>query len=231
MHQPIRLKITLAATIALASACVVSDKDRSASADSTTATTAATTPAIPAPATTTTPGTAPMDSAATAGAQTAPVSDMRLEVDLKARKLRVYKGQDSVASYSVAVGSTKWPTQTGEWKISQVVWNPAWVPPDESWAEQKDPRDPGDPKNPLGRAQLVYDPPRTIHGTNEPASIGKAVSHGSIRMRNEDIVKLAKQLMESAGVAKDEAWYQERAQKRTQKEVVDLPGGIPIKVF
>jgi len=229
MHQSIRLKMTLGATIALASACVVSDKDSSKAADSTAV--ATTLPATPPPATTTTPGTAPMDSAATAGAQTAPVSDMRLEVDLKARKVRVYKGQDSVASYPVAVGSTKWPTQTGEWKITQVVWNPAWVPPDESWAEQKDPREPGDPKNPLGRAQLVYDPPRTIHGTNEPSSIGKAISHGSIRMRNEDIVKLGKQLMESAGVAKDEAWYQERAQKRTQKEIVDLPGGIAIKVF
>jgi lipoprotein-anchoring transpeptidase ErfK/SrfK len=29
-----------------------------------------------------------------------------------------------------------------------------------------------------------------LHGTNQPASIGRAVSHGCVRLRNEDIAKL-----------------------------------------
>jgi lipoprotein-anchoring transpeptidase ErfK/SrfK len=29
-----------------------------------------------------------------------------------------------------------------------------------------------------------------IHGTNQPDSIGRAVSHGCVRLRNEDIAKL-----------------------------------------
>jgi lipoprotein-anchoring transpeptidase ErfK/SrfK len=33
-----------------------------------------------------------------------------------------------------------------------------------------------------------------IHGTNDPSSIGTSVSHGCVRMRNEDITKLAKVL-------------------------------------
>ena len=138
----------------------------------------------------------PVDTAAVAGDTSAistpvvtpPTADMRIEVDIKARQLHVLKGGARTASHPVAVGSPEWPTRTGEWTITQVVWNPDWNPPDESWAEERLPRESGDPKNPMGRAQLVYDPPRSIHGTNQPSSIGKPVSHGSIRLANEVIV-------------------------------------------
>ena len=161
-----------------------------------------------------------------------PVASTRIEVDLNAKQLHVYDGDKQVGTYRVAVGSQQWPTQTGEWNITQVIWNPEWIPPkDEAWAESKDPKKPGAPDNPLGRAQLVYDPPRTIHGTNEPQSIGKAVSHGSIRMANADVVKLARQLMEVTGVQKDDAWFHQVQQNRTQKVPIDLPQRVPIRVF
>jgi len=156
---------------------------------------------------------------------------MRLEVDLNARQLYVYKGSQRVASHPVAVGSTKWPTQTGEWTVKQVVFNPEWIPPDESWAEEREPRKPGDPKNPLGRAQLVYDAPRSIHGTNVPSSIGKPVSHGSIRLANDVIVALAREVMTAGGAPKDEAWFEAAKTNKSEKQVVDLPNPIPIKVF
>jgi lipoprotein-anchoring transpeptidase ErfK/SrfK len=172
--------------------------------------------------------------AAPATGQTAalqpPTADMRLEVDVNTRQLLVYRSGQRVATHPVAVGSEKWPTKTGEWTVTQVVWNPDWNPPDESWAEEREPRESGDPKNPMGAAQLVYDPPRSIHGTNQPSSIGKAVSHGSIRLPNAVIVELAKQVMEAAGAAKDEAWYRQTQQNRTQKQVVDLPRPVPIVV-
>ena len=161
-----------------------------------------------------------------------PLASTRIEVDLAARQLYVYDGDKRVGSYRVAVGSKEWPTQSGEWSITQVVWNPEWNPPkDESWAEQKDPKKPGAPDNPLGRAQLIYDPPRTIHGTNEPQSIGKAVSHGSIRLSNADVTKVARQLMEVTGVQKDEAFFRQVQQNRTEKVVVDLPQRVAIRVY
>jgi lipoprotein-anchoring transpeptidase ErfK/SrfK len=174
-------------------------------------------------------GTVGADSAATAAAQA--TADMRIEVDVAARQLKVFRGGQQVATHSVAVGSERWPTQKGEWTITQVVWNPDWNPPDESWAEEREPRESGDPKNPMGRAQLVYDPPRSIHGTNAPSSIGKPVSHGSIRLPNEVIVELAKDVMEAAGVGKDPSWYQRVQQNRRQKQVVDLPKPVPIRVY
>jgi lipoprotein-anchoring transpeptidase ErfK/SrfK len=173
-----------------------------------------------------------VDVGRTSKATLLPLASTRIEVDLNAKRLTVFDGDNQVGSYRVAVGSKEWPTQTGEWSITQVVWNPEWIPPkEEAWAEAKDRKAPGAPDNPLGRAQLVYDPPRTIHGTNEPQSIGKAVSHGSIRLANADVVKIARQLMEATGVQKDEAWYRQVQQNRTEKVPVDLPQRVAIRVF
>jgi lipoprotein-anchoring transpeptidase ErfK/SrfK len=173
-----------------------------------------------------------VDVGRTSKATLLPLATTRIEVDVNARRLTVFDGDKQVGSYRIAVGSKEWPTQTGEWSITQVVWNPEWVPPkDEKWAEAEVPKSPGAADNPLGRAQLVYDPPRTIHGTNEPQSIGKAVSHGSIRLANADVVKIARQLMEATGVEKDDAWYRQVQQNRTEKVPVDLPQRVAIRVF
>jgi lipoprotein-anchoring transpeptidase ErfK/SrfK len=206
--------LTLAASSLLAVGCAKSESDEG-QLDTTSAASAADTAA----------------SGSVNGASAPATADMRIEVDLNARQLKVFKGGQQVATHAVAVGSEKWPTEKGEWTVKQVVWNPDWVPPDESWAEEREPRESGDPKNPLGRAQLVYDLPRTIHGTNQPSSIGKAVSHGSIRLPNEVIVQLAQQVMEAGGAGKDEAWYRQTQQNRKQKQVVDLPRPVPIRVY
>jgi len=230
MYRSNRVKLIVGFAVALATAgCVSSNDDENAvSADSAGIPKTVTT--VPVTTDSATMPVAPPDSVAMVP-PAAPVSDMRLEVDLAARKLYAYKGGERVATHGVAVGSKEWPTKTGEWRVTQVVFNPEWVPPDETWAEEREPREPGDPKNPLGRIQLVYDPPRSIHGTNAPSSIGKAISHGSIRVTNQVGLKVAKQLLESAGVGKDSAWYKEAAQNRSVKQIVDLPGGVPIRVF
>jgi hypothetical protein len=50
-------------------------------------------------------------------------------------------------------------------------------------------------------------------------------------MSNADVVKLGRQLMEVTGVQKDEAWFKQVQQQRTEKQVVDLPQRVPIRVF
>jgi lipoprotein-anchoring transpeptidase ErfK/SrfK len=197
--------------VLVAGACVVRNGDDREAADTTATAPVATTPMPAQPA--------------------VPTTDMRIEVDVSARQLHVYRGGARAETHRVAVGSSRWPTQTGSWEISQVVWNPEWIPPDEEWAKDEQRAAPGAPDNPLGRAQLVYDAPRSIHGTNNPASIGQAVSHGSIRVTNEVATKLARDLMEAAGVTRDEAWYRRVRENRRQKEVVELPQPIPIRVY
>ncbi len=159
--------------------------------------------------------------------------DLRVEVDITARRVRVLDAfSDTLAQYGIAVGSKEWPTRPGEWTISQVVLNPEWIPPtDESWAKEEKNSQPGDPDNPLGQAQLVYDLPRSIHGTNAPASIGKAVSHGSIRATNESVLALAELLLRRTGVDRAAEVVQEAQRDRTTKRVIDLPQLVPIRVY
>jgi len=159
--------------------------------------------------------------------------DLRVEVDIDARRVRVLDANaDTLAQHDIAVGSAKWPTRTGEWTISQVVLNPEWIPPtEEEWAEDADSSAPGDPDNPLGHAQLVYDLPRSIHGTNAPASIGKAVSHGSVRATNEAVLALAELLLLRTGVERATERVPEAQRNRTVKQVIDLPQLVPIRVF
>jgi len=49
----------------------------------------------------------------------------------------------------------------------------------------------GSPRNPMGAAAMGLTRGNyAIHGTNEPGSIGRFVSHGCIRMHNEDVLDL-----------------------------------------
>jgi lipoprotein-anchoring transpeptidase ErfK/SrfK len=70
---------------------------------------------------------------------------------------------------------------------------PDWTPPDEMLKRRPDLPHfmAGGPDNPLGaRAMYLGSTLYRIHGSNEPWTIGQAVSSGCIRMRNEDIIDL-----------------------------------------
>jgi len=219
MRYPARM--ALAAAMLSLGACVVKDGDDDAAAKGGSTTVAADSGAVagaqPAPAPT--PAPPPM-----------PPPDLRLEVNVAERELYVYRNDQRIATHPVAVGTSEWPTRTGEWTIGQVVWNPRWTPPEEEWAKDEEVKEPGDPENPLGHAQLVYDAPRSIHGTNEPESLGKAESHGSIRIANSVAVQLARMVMESGGAGKDEAWYSNVRSNRRERVEVAIPNPIPIRV-
>lgn len=101
--------------------------------------------------------------------------------------------------YGVGVGRAGF-----EWAGNAVIgmkrrW-PRWVPPREMVDRDPNARkwmngQPGGPDNPLGaRALYLYadgvDTLYRIHGTNDPSSIGKAMSSGCIRMLNEDAAHL-----------------------------------------
>jgi lipoprotein-anchoring transpeptidase ErfK/SrfK len=70
---------------------------------------------------------------------------------------------------------------------------PSWTPPSKMLRRRPDlPRFlPGGPDNPLGaRAMYLGGTFFRIHGSNEPQTIGQAVSSGCIRMTNEDVIDL-----------------------------------------
>jgi len=107
-----------------------------------------------------------------------------VESAFTARRYAIAVGRDGLQfKGTVAVGDKQ------EW--------PRWIPTldmqkrePKHYGQYKDGM-PGGPENPLGaRALYIGSTEYRIHGTNQPWTIGGAVSSGCIRMRNEDVVDL-----------------------------------------
>ncbi len=95
-------------------------------------------------------------------------------------------------SFSNAIGSEDHPTPPGRYTIVRKLKWPSWIPPKTIDPKQKaiHPYN-KDRKNPLGVAALYLDREELmLHGTNNPKSIRKDVSHGCVRHSNSDISKL-----------------------------------------
>ena len=113
----------------------------------------------------------------------------RLEIDISSRTVAFYLGNMEVERYPIAIGRSGWETPKGRFKVLQMQENPNWINP---LTNKKVPA--GDPKNPLGGYWIGFWTDGRdwvgFHGTPDRQSVGKAVSHGCIRMYNEDIEQL-----------------------------------------
>lgn len=170
------------------------------------------------------------DRAATREAAMGEMEGLRILVDQSDREVRILRGEELLAAWPVAVGTEENPTPIGDFAFHRVDLNPRWVPPDSEWAEDREPQPPGDPDNPMGRARLVYQMPYTIHGTDNVDSLGKAVSHGSIRLNNKNVIPLAEMMLKAGGAYEGEAWFQEMVQNRDEEYQVPLQNDIPLTI-
>jgi len=108
------------------------------------------------------------------------------------RFLYLVQGNGRAMRYGIGVGREGFQWQ-GLLKISRKQEWPDWTPPPEMIARQ--PYLPrfmaGGPGNPLGaRALYLGATVYRIHGTNQPHTIGSAVSSGCFRLVNNDVIDL-----------------------------------------
>jgi lipoprotein-anchoring transpeptidase ErfK/SrfK len=113
-------------------------------------------------------------------------------IDTTSKFLYLVEGEGKAMRYGIGVGRDgfRW---SGVKNITRKAEWPDWTPPPEMLARRPDlPRHmEGGPENPLGaRAMYLGTSLYRIHGSNEPWTIGTAVSSGCIRMRNEDVIDL-----------------------------------------
>jgi hypothetical protein len=114
-------------------------------------------------------------------------------VSFSDRRLYLITKPGEAITYPVAVpkGDARWQGVTF---VSSKRVNPPWTPTPDMVREN--PRLPrwvpgGHPMNPLGiRAMYLGSSAYRIHGTDAPWTIGQAVSHGCIRMTNQDVLDL-----------------------------------------
>lgn len=94
-----------------------------------------------------------------------------IQISVGKRKLSLYQNGRLLKIYPIAVGKMLNNTPTGDFVIVNRQMNPG-GPYGVLW---------------LSLSKQGYG----IHGTNDPSSIGKAVSHGCVRMYNRDVLQLA----------------------------------------
>src|SRR6266550_7437970 len=109
-----------------------------------------------------------------------PTERRRIVVSVPDRKLVLLEGDRVLRVYDVAVGKPSTPTPEGKFAIINRVPNPTYYASSGTVAPGKG--------NPLGSRWMGLSAKGYgIHGTNVPSSIGKAASHGCIRMRQQDL--------------------------------------------
>ncbi len=140
--------------------------------------------------------------------KTAVPGEVTLAASTKKNVMELRVGGKTIRRYDVSVGKKKFPTPHGTFHINHIVWNPAWVPPDEKWAKGKKPAAPGSDKNPMKVVKIFFkEPDFYIHGTGDEDQLGDAASHGCIRMSQRDAFNLGRYLMDHGGAQKPASWY------------------------
>jgi lipoprotein-anchoring transpeptidase ErfK/SrfK len=119
--------------------------------------------------------------------------DFRVLVDLSDRRLTVFRGDEVYARVATAIGRPETPTPTGSYYVNQRLLA----------------ADPTGPWGPGGIGISAFSPvladwaqggPIAIHGTNEPWTIGRAASHGCLRIANDVLARLIRLLPDGTPV-------------------------------
>ncbi len=147
-------------------------------------------------------------------------SEPREGIVINLAEYRLYHFRDGrVDTYPVGIGNTNNPSPLTTTEITMRLEQPAWYPPESIRKQAEEDGDPlprmipPGPANPLGPYALqLAERGYLIHGTNRRFGIGQQVSHGCIRMYNEDISQLV--------------W---EAEKGTQVRIVEEPVKIGIE--
>jgi lipoprotein-anchoring transpeptidase ErfK/SrfK len=131
------------------------------------------------------------------GSQQLPAKAARLEIDKTAQTLRALDRRGGlIAFFPITAGSAEKPAPSGELKIRTVARNPTYrYNPEYEFKGVRSKEAfkiaPG-PNNPVGLVWIgLPGEGYGIHGTPDPAKVGKTESHGCIRLTNWDALRLA----------------------------------------
>ena len=172
------------------------------------------------------------DSFMAPAAPAVPEASLVLRASVSERMLYVQRGDTTLKTFLVAVGTDDYPTPQGTYTIKKMIWNPSWRPPPNSdWAKGKKATGPGDPMNPMKVVKIFFkEPDYYIHGTGAVESLGSAASHGCLRMDPNDVAELAKLIMEHGGQPREENWFLRLIHSRREEKPIYLNNPITITV-
>ena len=140
-----------------------------------------------------------------------PANASRREVRVSLAEHRLYLVEAGRVVWSAPIGTgtgddlvgggQRWEfsTPTGSFRVQYKERNPVWFLPDWVFVERGEPIPAFDAperrvEGELGAAALYLTREIAIHGTDRPDLLGQPISHGCIRMSNDDVLRLYEQL-------------------------------------
>lgn len=137
----------------------------------------------------------PETQASTPGESGAP-RNVSIRIDTKRNMLGVFENEKLIAAYPVTIGSAHTASPIGDWKVRGIAKLPRFRYDKEMLEHGKRSGNfymlPPGPRNPVGVMWITLNKKGIgIHGTDDPGSIGRALSHGCVRLANWDVVRLA----------------------------------------
>lgn len=156
-------------------------------------------------------------------------ADVWLDINIPAYRLDVWERDHLLRSLGIAIGAPAFPTPTGTFQITELVWNPVWIPPASPWAQGETIMAPG-PSNPMLKVKMRFFEDYFIHGTPLETSIGRAASHGCVRLRRVDAVFLARLLQQKTAAAITRAATDSLIRHSQPTRTVGLPIAVRVQL-
>lgn len=159
--------------------------------------------------------------------------DIRITVNVPAFTMTLWQDGKEVKTYPVGVGRKAFPIPSGMRQATQVIFNPAWIPPDSAWVRASSGVEPyeripaDDPRNPLGKIKIPLGSGYLLHEAAAPSDIGSLVSHGCVRVLTDDLFDLARKIVTARGL---QVTDEEVGQLRSNTERRAVPLGEPLSV-
>ncbi len=161
--------------------------------------------------------------------------NVRITVNVPAFTMTLWQGDKEIKSYYVGVGRKNYPIPVGMRSADKIILNPNWIPPDSEWVRKSDDVEPyqkitaDDPLNPLGKIKIPLGQAYLLHEAQSPSDIGNLVSHGCVRVLNDDLFEITEMISRARNlsITKDEI---AAARKNTDRRVIDLNGDVPVDI-
>ncbi|MBC8028560.1 MAG: L,D-transpeptidase [Pyrinomonadaceae bacterium] len=161
--------------------------------------------------------------------------DIRITLNVPSFRLTFWQNGKEVQSYFVGVGMKNHPIYIGDREATEVIWNPAWIPPSSNWVREMKGVSPGevikasDPRNPLGKMKIPLGDSYLIHQARGTGDLGNLVSHGCVRMLRSELYDLAEKIIAARGAPVSRKRI-EAAKRSSRMLVVRLDEVVPVDI-
>jgi hypothetical protein len=161
--------------------------------------------------------------------------DISLTLNVPSFRLTLWQNGKEVKSYYIGVGMKAHPIFIGDREATEIIWNPAWIPPSSDWVLEMKGVTPGeiikasDPRNPLGKMKIPLGDRYLLHQAAKLSDVGNLVSHGCVRVLRSELYDLAEKII----AARDAPVSRKRieAAKRSSRTlVVRLEEPVPVDI-